>query len=78
MKARKHRGGFAESMATMKEISNTLEAVSEYFNLPKDSIVIEEGRDFDSRHGWNSKYWFVLSKNGPVYGMISEGLKHDQ
>jgi hypothetical protein len=75
MKARKHRGGFAESIATMKEIPNTLDAVSEYFGLPKKSIVIEEGRDFDNRKGWESKSWFVSSKNGGVYGMISEELK---
>ena len=75
MKARKHRELFAESMATMKEIPTTLDAVSEYFGLSKDSIVIEEGRDFDSRKGWNSKYWFVLSKNGCVYGMVSEETK---
>jgi hypothetical protein len=75
MKARKHRELFVESMSTMKEIPPTLDAVSEYFNLPKDLIVTEKGRLFDEREGWNSEYWYVMSKNGGVYGMISEELK---
>ena len=74
MKARKHRGGFAESMATMKEIPATLDAVSEYFGIPKEKIKLERGRTFDDRTGWESEYWYVETEHG-VYGMISEEAK---
>ena len=75
MKARKHRGGFAESMSTMKEIPATLDAVSEYFGIPKEKIKIEKGRHFDDRDGWQSEYWYVESIKGGVFGMISEEAK---
>jgi hypothetical protein len=70
MKARKHRGGFAESMATMKEIPATIEALAEYFEVPASQIQMTPyGRD--DRAGWESKTWLVSSKHG-VLGMISE------
>ena len=73
MKARKHRGGFAESMATMKEIPNTLDAVAEYFEVPARQVHITfYGRD--DRAGWESITWLVSGDNG-VLGMINEEIK---
>ena len=45
MKARKHRGGFAESMDTMQEIAQTKEAVAKYFEVK----VVAQGLHVDDR-----------------------------
>jgi len=71
MKARKHRGGFRESMATMKEIPATLQAVAEFFETPISQIYIPIYYGQDDRKGWESKTWLVSGKSG-VLGMISE------
>jgi hypothetical protein len=70
MKARIHRGEFVESMATMKEIPETIEAVAAYFNVPKATLSFTEG-GFDERQGWNDTYWYVLT-NGSCIGMTSK------
>jgi hypothetical protein len=75
MKARKHRGGFAESMQTMKEIPATLQAVAQFFDVPKRDIRLTP-YSFDGRKGWNSNTWLVCSAYG-VLGMINEEVKHD-
>ena len=75
MKARKHREMFIDSMETMKEIPATIEAVAEYFDVPKDSLTFTKS-SFDARLGWEAGTWLVSSKNS-VVGMISEEVKHD-
>jgi hypothetical protein len=77
MKARKHRGGFAESMATMKAIPATLDAVAEYFEVPVNQIYIPIYYGQDNREGWGSKTRLVSSKHG-VLGMISEEIKQEK
>jgi hypothetical protein len=74
MKARKHRGGFAESMATMKEIPATMDALAEFFGVPVGDIYFPIYYAQDDRAGWESKTWLVSSKRG-VLGMISEEVK---
>ena len=70
MKARKHRGSFAESMATLKEIPATYQALCKYFNKTSGVLVICP-YSFDSRQGWESNTWLVSDNDG-VIGMISE------
>jgi hypothetical protein len=72
MKARKHRGGFAESMQTMQDIPATLAAVAKFFATPVAQIKVTP-YSFDSREGWNSPTWLVSNKNG-VLGMINEEI----
>ena len=73
MKARKHRGGFRESMATMKEIPATLDAVAKYFEVPARQIRVTH-YSRDDRQGWESATWLVSGDNG-VLGMVNEEIK---
>ena len=73
MKARKHRGGFRESMATMKEIPATLDAVAKYFEVPARQIRVTP-YSRDDRQGWESATWLVSGDNG-VLGMVNEEIK---
>lgn len=80
MKARQHRGGFKESMLTMREIPATLEAVYEFFNvydmMPFDISQIEiiDYDHHDNREGWDAKTFLVVVRGiGPV-GQISESV----
>jgi hypothetical protein len=73
MKARKHRGGFRESMATIKEIPATLDAVAKYFEVPARQIRVTP-YSRDDRQGWESATWLVSSDNG-VLGMVNEEIK---
>lgn len=62
MKIRLHRGGYDESMATIKQIQPTLEAVVGYVqtDLPVASIRDGFGRvevkpyGYDERNGWDT------------------------
>ena len=73
MKARKHRGGFRESMATMKEIPATLDAMAKYFEVPARQIRVTP-YSRDDRQGWESATWLVSGDNG-VLGMVNEEIK---
>jgi len=73
MKARKHRGGFRESMATIKEIPATLDAVAKYFEVPACQIRVTP-YSRDDRQGWESATWLVSGDNG-VLGMVNEEIK---
>ena len=73
MKARKHRGGFRESMATIKEIPATLDAVAKYFEVPARQIRLTP-YSRDDRQGWESATWLVSGDNG-VLGMVNEEIK---
>ena len=73
MKARKHRGGFRESMATIKEIPATLDAVAKYFEVPARQICVTP-YSRDDRQGWESATWLVSGDNG-VLGMVNEEIK---
>jgi hypothetical protein len=73
MRARKHRGSFSESMATMRGIPATMQAVAEFFELPKKSIVLIY-YGFDYRKGWNANTWLVKGDQG-VYGMIDQEVR---
>jgi len=72
MKARKHRGGFRESMATIKEIPATLDAVAKYFEVPARQIRVTP-YSRDDRQGWESATWLVSGDNG-VLGMVNEAF----
>jgi len=73
MKARKHRGGFRESMATIKEIPATLDAVAKYFEVPARQIRVTP-YSRDDRQGWEPATWLVSGDNG-VLGMVNEEIK---
>jgi len=73
MKARKHRCGFRESMATIKEIPATLDAVAKYFEVPARQIRVTP-YSRDDRQGWESATWLVSGDNG-VLGMVNEEIK---
>ena len=74
MKARRHRGGFAESMETMEEIDPTWEAMEKYFQYPRSMLEVKP-YGFDERKGWNTKtYIVVVNKIGGVLGMVSEDV----
>jgi len=77
MKARKHRGSFAESMETMEEIDPTWEAVEKYFGYPKSMIKFHKSV-FDDRKGWKSMTFLVTvneENGGGVHGMTSLPLE---
>lgn len=57
MKYRDHRGGFKESMKTVREV-NSIQELKEY--LKTDEIKFEYCT-FDSRNNWDTYY--VLKKN---------------
>jgi hypothetical protein len=67
---RKHRGGYAESMETAKEIDATMEAVAKYFEYyPVEQLTVEPyGTGIDSRNGWNTH---IVCANGAAIGMTN-------
>jgi hypothetical protein len=74
MKARRHRGGFAESMETMEEIEPTWDAMEKYFKYSRSMLEVKE-YGFDSRKGWNAPtYIVIVNKIGGVLGMVSEDI----
>ncbi len=67
MKIRRHRGGFAESMATTETVEPTLDGVIGYlsrFMSPEHGIVQCRPVGFDTRNGWDSH--LVLVDGFPV------------
>jgi len=68
---RKHRGGYAQSMATAKEIDATLDAVAAYFEQPIEQITIEPYSGIDNRNGWNT---YIVCLNGAAIGMTNGGV----
>ena len=73
MKARKHNGGFNESISTMKEIKPSLLAVADFFNSDINKIRVLP-YTFDDRKEWNAQTYLVVDDYG-VLGMISEEPK---
>lgn len=79
MKVREHRGSLDESMATVKEIEPTLDALTAHINevlsgwlgggVTADTIVIHP-QGFDSRIGWNT--YLVAVEGYGVFGMIDQ------
>jgi hypothetical protein len=69
---RKHRGGYAESMATAKEIDATLDAVAKYFEQPVERITVEPYSGIDRRNGWDT---YIVCLYGAAIGMTNGGVK---
>lgn len=69
---RKHRGGYAESMETAKEIDATMEAVAEYFECPVDGLTVEPYSGIDFRNHWDTH---LVCLNGNAIGMTNSKVK---
>lgn len=85
MKARLHKGGFGESMATMKEINANVRDLSIYiheamiddpcFNFNPASMIDKFSFTqvgIDSRSGWFAPTYLVEIKGWGLIGMVSE------
>lgn len=76
MKIRKHRGSLADSMATVRDIPLTIEAVVAFFQedvLPprlrlQNGDIVFQYRTYDDRIGWDT--YSVISKNEHWQGGI--------
>lgn len=73
MKVREHRGGFADSMATVAEIEPTKEALAKFISEREDrsvktSHVKVSKYGFDNRIGWNT--YIVESKEENEWGVF--------
>jgi len=69
MKARKHRGSFAESMETMEEFEPTWENIEKYFQCPRSMLTFDKSV-YDARQGWESNTYHVIVNNAGVLGMV--------
>jgi len=76
MKIRSHRGGFAESLATLETINYGKSYVAEYFEKYYGFDINEDLLDFqpvafDSREGWKDKT-FLVTFDGIPLGYTNE------
>ena len=77
MKIRLHRGGLADSLATMREIPPTIEAVLAYVreDLPRPDLPLTAEElslkyvGFDERIGWETYY--VVSRADHWSGVLA-------
>jgi hypothetical protein len=65
---REHKGGYAESMETTKEIDATLDAVANYFERPVKCITVEPYSGIDRRNGWNTH---IVCEYGAAIGFTN-------
>lgn len=85
MKIRAHRGGLAESMATVAEIEPTSQAVADHITaswsrflngetITPDMVTVEKyGVDsIDTRIGWDT---YIVTVGGRVFGMTDGPLQ---
>jgi hypothetical protein len=87
MKVRQHRGGLAESMATVKEVEPTLEALTAHINVlfsdfgptvTADQLKFRS-QGMDTRIGWDT--YLVAIEGYGVFGMtdqLPEGATLDE
>lgn len=67
MRIRLHRGGFQESIATMTEISPTLNAIKDFMGV-EDVEISKYGIDgFDRREPWNAPIFIVRGTSEKNY-----------
>lgn len=85
MKIRAHRGGLAESMATVVEIEPTAQAVADHITaawdwlldgkvISPDSVKVKKyGDGVDTRIGWDT---YLVTVDGSVFGMTDGPLEN--
>ena len=69
---RKHKGDYADSMETTKEIDATLDAVADYFERPVKWITVEPYSGIDKRNGWDT---YIVCADGAAIGFTNGGVK---
>lgn len=87
VKVRKHRGGYQESIATIKEVNADLKSIFDYFMTDYDDCIKKKykpsdirfktfkGIDcFDKHKEWNDESIMVCIDDFGVLGMINREI----
>lgn len=71
MKFRRQHGGFAESMATTREMPSTVEALAGLLKVPPGAIKVTPYGGIDPRNGWDT---YLVSVNGCGVGFTDSAV----